>query len=443
MGAYNNNTMSYKAFGSFFSDNVQHMLENKVIRASRPIHSSIPICEELGDPAKSLFLVDFQRFVFLNHGAFGATLKFLMDEAQEWRVYCEKQPLRFIDREMFSFWCDSLECLARYLRVDWKGLTFVPNATFALNSVVQSVICKGDSVLLLNLAYGATKKIAEHCGGRIEFAEISLPLESEEKLIREICLAAEGKKIKLAIIDHITSNTALLLPVDKICKALKSLGVEFICIDGAHAPGSVDLDISKIDCDFYAGNCHKWLCCNRGVGFIWARNPLFELYPAVASHGILESDLQSRFLWTGNSDYSPILTIPTTIAFWENLNNSFDVIAYRKKLIHYTINQFQKVFGNCNLLLPKSLIDEFLGSMVLVGIPSRVLSHFSQHSAKSIQGWLYSRGFEIPVKFIINDFWLRISFQIYNTEKDIDMLVKLFLDTLRSENFECSQVLVS
>jgi isopenicillin-N epimerase len=443
----------YKSFGSFFSDSVPDLLTGKAVRCPRPV----PLTEEkhwetLANEAKivisttdrskrdefalklrELFMIEFEQVTFLNHGAFGSPLKFAFDEAQRWRIHCELDPLRFLDREMFSYWCDALDSLAGLLGLQNSlNLVLAPNATFGMWSVITSMISPGDEVLIFDLTYGSTKKMLAHRGARVRMAEVSLPIVSKQQIFEQISRAVTADT-KIAIIDHITSNTALVLPVKEIVQELRAKGVLTV-VDGAHSLVSIpDLNPEELQCDIYLGNCHKWLCVPRGVGFIWRKSADIQLQPAIASHGISEPDVQSRFLWIGNMDYSALLTLPSVIRFWKVFG--FEYLAQHQKiLLEYAVNSIKKAFGNEDVtILPSGDgLWDFAGPMILIKVPDSIVQKFV--TAKALQDHFFAQHLEIPVKSLLQTLFMRLSIHLYNTFSDIDRLVQILQESAKLEN---------
>lgn len=260
-------------------------------------------------------------FFFVNHGAFGAATKPVFESAQAWRRYAELQPLKFIDRELLPLLVHVAREFAPEVGAAATDLVFLPSATVGLNTVINAAAqgwVEGDEVISLSVGYSSVRKMldircAEH-GVRHITVEVPLPVTSADAVV-EAVRQAIGPKARFAVFDHVTSNTALVLPVNRLVALCRERGVR-VLIDGAHAPGMLELNLTELDADWYVANLHKWYCCPRGSAFLWAKPEHHEsLQPLVISHGSGDG-LTSAFIWDGNRDYSSTLAVLTAIRVW-------------------------------------------------------------------------------------------------------------------------------
>ncbi|HJM56194.1 MAG: aminotransferase [Planctomycetes bacterium] len=260
--------------------------------------------------------------LFLNHGSFGACPRVVMEEQSRLRAELEREPVLFMARRLEGYLDEARESLASFVGVAASDLVFVPNATTGVNAVLRSLDFEaGDELLVTNHGYNACSNAArfvcERAGAAVTVAEIPFPLESEQQVLDAI-LAVVTPKTRLALIDHITSPTGLVLPIGRIVRELRERGVETL-VDGAHGPGMLKLDIDEIGAAYYTGNCHKWLCTPKGSGLLHVRRDLQgSVRPTVISHGANSpradrSRFQVEFDWVGTDDPSPLLVIPTAI----------------------------------------------------------------------------------------------------------------------------------
>jgi isopenicillin-N epimerase len=185
----------------------------------------------------------------------------------------------------------------------------------------------GDEVVVTDHAYPAARNAlavaAERQGARLVTASIPYPGTTPGSAV-EAVLGAVGDRTRLVLIDHVTSATALVLPVAEIVEALAVRGIDTL-VDAAHSPGMVELDLEAIGAAYTTGNCHKWLCAPKGSGFLHVRRDLQErVRPVVISHGAtsVRTD-RSRFRlehdWTGTLDPTPWLAVPAAIDFGAGL----------------------------------------------------------------------------------------------------------------------------
>ena len=265
---------------------------------------------------------------FLNHGSFGATPRAVLDAQDEWRARMEREPVAFFGRDLEPALDDARAALGSFLAADPDDLAFVTNATTAINIVARSLRLEpGDEIVLLDHAYPAARNalqvVAGASGARLVTAQLPFPGATPE-LALEAVMAAVGPRTRLVMLDHVTSPTALVLPVGEIVTALEERGVDTL-VDAAHAPGMLDVDIDAIGAAYSAGDCHKWMCAPKGSAFLHVRRDIQErVRPLVISHGATSPRTdRSRFRlehdWTGTLDPTPWLAVPAAIAFGDGL----------------------------------------------------------------------------------------------------------------------------
>jgi len=275
---------------------------------------------------RELFLLD-PDIVFLNHGSFGACPRPVFEAYQRWQRQLEWQPVAFIGRQADGFLDAARSELAAYLGVPSDDVVFVPNATSGLNVVARSLpLANGDEVLTTDLEYGALDHTWEHvcrkAGARYVKQVVPIPVDDPATTVEAIW-AGVTPRTKVLFLSHITSGTALTLPVAELCRRARAAGILSV-IDGAHAPGQIPLDLAAVGADLYAGNCHKWLCAPKGAAFLHVR-PEHQAWveSLIVSWGWVEGStshrpdqgLVSRNQYQGTSDPAAYLTVPAAIRF--------------------------------------------------------------------------------------------------------------------------------
>jgi isopenicillin-N epimerase len=277
------------------------------------------------------FLLD-PALIFLNHGSFGACPQEVLAAQRAWQERMERNPVEFLGRRSAGLLRQARQALGIFVGAVADDLVFVPNATTAVNTVARSLdLQPGDEILTTDHEYGACdatwQRVCAERGAVYRRAEIPLPFVREAFVAR--VLAEAGPRTRLVFVSHVTSTTALVFPVAELCAAARARGL-LTLIDGAHAPGQVDLDLQRLGADFYAANLHKWVCAPKGAAFLHAQPAQHErLHAMVTSWGYAEgtgghrgfdaylgtSTLERRFQWQGTRDPSAFLAVPAALDF--------------------------------------------------------------------------------------------------------------------------------
>ncbi|KAM3101734.1 aminotransferase class V-fold PLP-dependent enzyme [Phormidesmis sp. 146-12] len=371
------------------------------------------------------------QVTFLNHGSFGACPLPVLEFQQALRERIERQPLRFFGRDLEELLDQARIELAKFLKAEIDSLVFVPNATTGINTVLRSLRFEpGDELLTTNQEYNACRNaldfVAERSGATIVVAEVPYPIAHSNQIIEPI-LKAVTPKTRLALLDHVTSQTGLVFPIGQLIQALRERGIDTL-IDGAHAPGMVELDLKKLGATYYTGNCHKWLCAPKGAAFLYVQpDKQFQIRPLTISHGANSprrdhSRFQLEFDWTGTDDPTAYLSVPEAIRFMGSLlpggwielmaQNRAKALAARQIL-----SQILQVSA------PSS--DEMVGALATLPLPDG--------SYTALQDALLEQfGIEVPIVPYptVPRRLVRVSAQIYNQLDQYDYLGRSLLKLL-------------
>lgn len=362
--------------------------------------------------------------VFLNHGSFGACPTPVFAVYQHWQRELERQPVEFLARRFAALMRTAREALAAYVGTDPDNVVFMPNATTALNVVARSLPLRpGDEVVGTDHEYGALDRawtfVCERAGARYVRAPVPVPVRSAGAVADAIWSAVTART-RVVFCSHLTAATALVFPVREVIRRARARGILTV-IDGAHAPGQIPLHLDALGADFYAGNCHKWMCAPKGAGFLYARPKVQSLLqPLVVSWG-WRSDQPSgsRFIdeqqWQGTNDIAAYLAVPAAIAFLQR--HRWNAVRARcHALAHSLRNRLLRVGGG-PALSPDS--PHWYAQMVSVPLP------VPASDAPAFQRTLYERfHIEVPVLAWNGRTLLRASVQAYNTPGDAAALVK-------------------
>lgn len=378
-------------------------------------------------PLAKYFLLD-SSITFLNHGSFGACPIPILEKQQEWQREVERQPVEFFQRRAPAFLTGARAALAAFLNVTHQDLVFVTNATTGMNIVTHSLNLKaGDEVLATNHEYGAVDRAwrfnAKERGFTYKIQPI--PLAHESSKFCDLLWQGVTKNTRVISISHITSPTATIFPVIEVCKRARAEGIITV-IDGAHAPGQIDLDLSLISPDFYTGNLHKWLCAPKGSAFLYVRPEMRRLIkPFVVSWGYeAEEPTNNQFLdyteFMGTRDLSQFLVTPSAIEF----QSDHDWPKVRKHC-HMLLSQIESDIRKITRLPSIYSSDTQYSQMAAVALPK------DTDVVRLKEELINKFRIEVPVYKWHENPLLRVSVQAYNTHHDLDRLRDALIKLLK------------
>ncbi|MCH8126150.1 aminotransferase class V-fold PLP-dependent enzyme [candidate division KSB1 bacterium] len=357
--------------------------------------------------------------VFLNNGSFGACPKPVFEVYQNWQLELEQQPVEFLGRRHGTLMQKARKLLATFLGTSGENLFFVPNATTGLNIVAHSLKLEpGDEILTTDHEYGAMDRmwqfICQKRGSKYVRQPLRLPIESKEQVIETIWSGVTNRT-KVLFISHITSPTALTMPLKELTIRAKDAGI-ILLVDGAHGPGQVPIDLEEMGIDFYSGNCHKWLLTPKGCAFLYARPEVQSLIePLIVSWGnksVEDSPFIQENEFQGTRDIAAYLSVSAAIKFWQK--DEWQTIL--KKCHELTLSARSQLIEVTGLdpICPGN--DGWFQQMVAQPLPTMDRELFKQR--------LYDEfNIEIPVMECRDKSLIRISIQGYNTEQDVEKLM--------------------
>jgi isopenicillin-N epimerase len=371
--------------------------------------------------------------VFLNHGSYGACPRAILALQAELRRQMEAEPVQFLWRRYEERLEPARAALANFLGARARDVVFVTNATTGVNAVVRSLRLRpGDELLTTSHDYNACRnalaEVARRAGAKVTIARIPFPIRSGDEAV-EAVLRAATRRTRLAMVDHVTSHTALVLPIARIVRELEARGIDTL-VDGAHAPGMLPLDLARLRPAAYTGNLHKWVCAPKGAAFLWVREDRqADVQPAVVSHGNNTprpgyTAFQDRFDWAGTSDPTAWFCVGEAIRWmarqlpggWREVRRRNHELAVRARQI---LSERLGVEPPCP--------ENMLGSMATLPLPARMQGRPKRGKIDDEQLRLYDEfGIEVPLLRIgqPETRYFRVSAQLYNSQADYEYLAE-------------------
>jgi len=363
---------------------------------------------------------------YLNHGSFGPSPRPVREALSRWNDALESQPMDFFVRQMEPELDVATVRLGNFVGADPRDVLLLDNATWAMNIVAHSVeLAEGDEVLLTDHEYGAVRRVwqavCNRVGARVVTARLPDPVDSVDAVVDAV-FASVTPRTRMLVVSHVTSPTALILPVAEICARARSSGVP-VCIDGPHAVAMLPLKLSELGCDYYAASCHKWLSAPFGSGFLYVRRGMQSRMRSVVtswgrSVGGRGPDWRDEFNWLGTRNPAPLLSIPAAIDYLEGVGldvfreHSFDLARYAR---------------TCLSAVPG--VDPFVesvewqGSMATLVVDAPAWPKPSVNETDELQQALWSEHqIEVPLTRHGGQRLLRVSCHMYNTRAEIDGL---------------------
>ena len=359
---------------------------------------------------------------FLNHGSFGAIPRATFAHQQRWAARVEAEPVEILIRQYHGLMERTKTAIGRWLGMRNEDFGLVANATEGVAAVLSSMtFSPGDELVATNHVYNAVRQAMRYTANRwgATYREIELPTPIEEFAFIEATIGRGlTDRTRLLVVDHATSPTGMVFPLGFLADWCAGHRIDLL-VDGAHAPGMLELDVPKIGAAYYAGNLHKWACCPRSVGFLWTRPDLqSRTHPAVMSHHF-EKGFAAEFEWLGTRDPSAWLAVPSALRYvarlgWERVRG------HNWHMATWASHMLSGRWGVERLIVQESMH----GSMATIPLPGKLAS-LTEEQARSLQSHLYRKyRIEAPVVLWQDRWHVRISCQVYNTPDDYERLAR-------------------
>ncbi|MBM4439053.1 MAG: aminotransferase class V-fold PLP-dependent enzyme [Candidatus Rokubacteria bacterium] len=380
--------------------------------------------------------------IFLNHGSFGACPTEVLRHQSALRAELEAAPVKFLGRELDDRLDAARAAIAPFLGADPADFAFATNATGGVNAVLRSLRFEpGDELLTTDHAYGGCRNtldfVAARAGAGVVVAPIPFPLASPDEVVESV-MARVTPKTRLALLDHVTSPTALILPIERIVAALNARGVETL-IDGAHAPGMVPLNLATLGATYYSGNFHKWVCAPKGTAFLWVRGDRHaDVHPLTISHGLTakrpgRARFRLEFDWPGTTDPTGWLSVPRALEVVGGLlPGGWPAVMARNRALALEARRLLCAAVGTAPPCPEAMI----GSIASVVLPDGPVSDAYWRYPEPLKTRLFDEwGIEVPVMS-----WpsapcrqVRISAQLYNEPAHYARLAEALTKELAAE----------
>lgn len=386
--------------------------------------------------------------VFLNHGSFGATPRLVLEAQRAWRDRIEREPVRFFVEEHQSIMDATRRALAAFVRCPWDALALVPNATTAVATVFASTrLERGDEVLITSHEYlacqNSARRLAAAQGGAVRVAQLPFPCASPDAIVDAV-LREVSPRTRIALLSHVTSPTALVLPVATLVRELEARGVRTL-IDGAHAPGMVGVDLTTLGASYYTANCHKWICSPKGSAFLYVRPDLQATLRPLALSNNAEHPKPGRaqflteFDYVGTQDCTAMYAIADALrVMGAMLPGGWDAVMQHN---HDLALRGRDIL--CQRLgIAPAAPDAMLGSIVSLLLPehdaqrhARLLARPTAYADALQDRLLQAWNIQVPVWSVHGSTRriVRISAQLYNSEEQYHVLADALAHELAHE----------
>lgn len=410
-----------------------------------PERAASPLAEPRSFPFPTNQWTLDPTLTFLNHGSYGSVPRSVQEVQADLRARMERDPVRFFKVDLERLMDHTRTRIAQLVHCRPADIAPMPNATVALCTVLMNTkLGPGDEVLITDHEYmsivNELERVCAATGAKVVKAKIPFPIQSPDQVTQAV-LAAATPRTKIAFLAHITSATSLIFPVTPIVRALMGRGIE-VCVDGAHTPGQIEIDIQGLAPTYYVGSFHKWLSCPKGSGFLYVRpDKQAGFRPhALSSRAHKVRPERALFLrdfdYVGTNDYSAMLCVPAAIDALTSLLPGGLPALYRAN--HNLALKARDIVARA-LAIPSPAPDAMLGSMVTLPLPEPSAEFLARPTEydDALQDELINR------HKIVAPIWrfgpnnqrvIRVSAQQYNTTEQFEILAHALREELAREH---------
>jgi len=383
-----------------------------------------------------LFSLD-PSYININHGSYGSAPKYIHNKLQEYQMKAELNPDRWFRIEVQIEMDNLRKKLSKYVNCDPDDLVILENASAGINSVLKSLkFQSNETILYYNIAYGMVKLTLQYISSEIFTQEQIIQVDLDHQTIQNTDLLLKKTQdtlnripnVKLIVFDHISSTPAVLFDIEKMIKYFRTKGI-LTLVDGAHAIGAIELDLNKIDPDFYLTNTHKWLYTHRSSCLLYVKKDLQKLiHPIITSFGYLQS-FQSEFFWLGTKDYSSYLTISDALDFRQTIASETEIFSYNHQLAIQAGNLLAQMW-NSSILISN---EKYISTMNNIELPLMIDTLDKMNTL--YQKLINEHNIFLPMFQFDNKFYCRISAQIYMELNDYQTVGNIVLNKISNIKF--------
>ncbi|CAF0773865.1 unnamed protein product [Adineta ricciae] len=393
--------------------------------------------QSFGHSLLPLFSLD-PSYVNVNHGSYGSASKYVQEKLREYQMKAELNPDRWYRIDVQLEMNKLREKLSAYVNCDPDDLVIVDNASAGINSILKSLKFRSnETILYYNVAYGMVKLTLQYVSTEIFTQEQIVQIDLDHQTIQNTELLLKTTQdaiskianVKLIVFDHISSLPSVRFDVETMIKYFRGKGI-LTLVDGAHALGGIELDLKKLDPDFYVTNTHKWLYTQRSSCLVYVRKDLQKLiHPIITSFGYLQS-FQSEFFWLGTRDYSAYLTISDAIDFRRTIANESEIFAYNHQLAIQTGTLLARLWNSSTLTTD----ERYISTMNNIELPAFI--NTTEKMNDLYQKLINEHNIFLPMIEFDKKFYCRISAQIYMELSDYEKVGHIVLNAVSTMKFQ-------